>query len=570
LQVDPLRLGGIWLRAGHGPVRDVWLQRLQALGLQVLKIPNQVDDERLLGGIDLAQTLQTSQLVQQAGLLAQAHGGTVVLPMAERLPVHTVAHIAQAQDRGLVHARDAQAVSESRFSIIALDESDADEVGITPRLSDRLGIWLDLRSHCLADTRDSLEHLSAQELAEARALLPQIEASLPQVQALCHTAVALGVDSLRAPLMALRLACVRAALEGRDTLDDEDLAVAASLVLSPRATRIPASQEEAAEEQAPEPAPPENDDAPPDDDSSPDAQDLQEQLQDVLLAAAVASLPPHLLDRLLLGKAAQRSAQGLGSSGQAHKSKVRGRPLTPRTGKPGAGARLHVLATLRAAAPKQKLRNNPPGSGHVCIRGEDFHVRRFEQRTPSCLIFSLDASGSAAQQRLAEAKGAVELLLQDSYARRDSVCVIAFRMAHAQLLLAPTRSLVRAKRALAGLPGGGGTPLASAIQAALLQARSLQRAGSTPMLVMLSDGRANVTAAGIGGRTQAQADAQTMADQWRLSGFAALWIDTALQPEPQAQNLAQHMGAHYFPMPHVQAQRMAAVVQDLAGQLRTP
>ena len=84
LQVDPVRLGGIWLRAGHGPVRDVWLQRLQAMGLAVFKIPNQVDDERLLGGIDLAQTLQSSRLVQQAGLLAQAHGGTIVLPMAER------------------------------------------------------------------------------------------------------------------------------------------------------------------------------------------------------------------------------------------------------------------------------------------------------------------------------------------------------------------------------------------------------------------------------------------------------------------------------------------------------
>jgi magnesium chelatase subunit D len=570
LQVDPVRLGGIWLRAGHGPVRDVWLQRLQAIGLPVLKIPNQVDDERLLGGIDLAQTLQSSRLVQQAGLLAQAHGGTIVLPMAERLPVHTVAHIAQAQDRGLVHARDAQTVSESRFSIIALDESDEDEAGITPRLSDRLGIWLDLRGNCLADTQDSLEHLSAQELAEAQALLPEIETTLEHVQALCHTAVVLGVDSLRAPLMALRLACVRAALEGRSTLEEEDLAVSASLVLSPRATRMPATQEESAEEQPPEPAPPETDDAPPEDDASPDAQDLQEQLQDVLLAAAVANLPPHLLDRLLLGNVANRSAQGLGSSGQANKSKVRGRPLTPRAGKPGAGARLHVLATLRAAAPKQKLRNNPPGSGHVRIRAEDFHVRRFEQRTPSCLIFSLDASGSAAQQRLAEAKGAVELLLQDSYARRDSVCVIAFRMASAQVLLAPTRSLVRAKRALAGLPGGGGTPLASGIQAALIQARALQRAGSTPMLVMLSDGRANVSAAGIGGRAQAQADAQTMADQWRLSGFAALWVDTAQQPEPQAQNLAQHMGAHYFPMPHVQAQRMAAVVQDLAGQLRAP
>jgi magnesium chelatase subunit D len=570
LQVDPVRLGGIWLRAGHGPVRDVWLQRLQAIGLPVLKIPNQVDDERLLGGIDLAQTLQSSRLVQQEGLLAQAHGGTIVLPMAERLPVHTVAHIAQAQDRGLVHARDAQSVSESRFSIIALDESDEDEAGITPRLSDRLGIWLNLRGNCLADTQGSLEHLSAQELAEAQALLPAIETTLEHVQALCHTALVLGVDSLRAPLMALRLACVRAALEGRSTLEEEDLALSASLVLSPRATRLPATQEESAEEQPPEPAPPESDDAPPQDDASPDAQDLQEQLQDVLLAAAVASLPPHLLDRLLLGKAANRSAQGLGSSGQANKSKVRGRPLTPRAGKPGAGARLHVLATLRAAAPKQKLRNNLPGSGHVRIRAEDFHVRRFEQRTPSCLIFSLDASGSAAQQRLAEAKGAVELLLQDSYARRDSVCVIAFRMASAQVLLAPTRSLVRAKRALAGLPGGGGTPLASGIQAALIQARALQRAGSTPMLVMLSDGRANVSAAGIGGRAQAQADAQTMADQWRLSGFAALWVDTAQQPEPQAQNLAQHMGAHYFPMPHVQAQRMAAVVQDLAGQLRAP
>ena len=567
LQIDPVRLGGIWLRAGHGPVRDSWLQRLQAVDLPLLKVPNQVDDERLLGGIDLAQTLQSSRLVQQAGLLAQAHGGTLVLPMAERLPVHTVAHIAQAQDRGMVHARDAQMDSESRFGIVALDESEEDESGIAPRLSDRLGIWLDLHGNCLADTQDKLEPLSKRELAEARALLPRIETTLEHAQALCQTAMALGVDSLRAPLMALRLACVRAALEGRDAIDEEDLSVGASLVLGPRATRIPAAPE-AAEEQPPEPAPPDGDDAPPEDDASPGTNDLQEPLKDVLLAAALASLPPKLLDRLLLGKVANRSAQGLGSSGQASKSRVRGRPLTPRPGKPGAGARLHVLATLRAAAPKQKLRNNPPGSGQVCIRAEDFHVRRFEQRTPSCLIFSLDASGSAAQQRLAEAKGAVELLLQDSYARRDSVCVVAFRMASAQVLLAPTRSLVRAKRALAGLPGGGGTPLASGIQAALIQARALQRAGSTPMLVMLSDGRANVSAAGIGGRVQAQADAQAWADQWRLSGFAALWMDTALQPEPQAQNLAQHMGAHYFPMPHVQAQRMASVVQDLAGQLR--
>jgi magnesium chelatase subunit D len=89
------------------------------------------------------------------------------------------------------------------------------------------------------------------------------------------------------------------------------------------------------------------------------------------------------------------------------------------------------------------------------------------------------------------------------------------------------------------------------------------------MLVMLSDGRANVSAAGIGGRSQAQLDAQAFAQQWRLSGFAALWIDTSPQPEPLAQNLAQLMGAQYFPMPYVQAQRMASVVQGMAGQLHS-
>ena len=577
LQLEPRLLGGIWLRAGHGPVREAWLQRLQALDCKLLKIPNQVDDERLLGGIDLAQTLHSGRLVQQTGLLAQADGGLVLLPMAERLAPQTLAHITQAQDRGCVQARDGHGIRPARFCVVALDEAEEDEAGLSPRLADRLGLWLDLRGNCLADTRELLEPLSARELAQAQALLARTEPTPLQVQALCQTAQALGVDSLRAPLMALRLACVCAALQGRERLEDADLAVGARLVLGPRATRIPAT-EPPERAQEPEPSPPQEDGEqaseppPPEEDGEPSSrqepQTLPEPDAELLLAAALASLPPHLLDRLLLGRSPQRRAQGLGSSGQASKSKLRGRPLAPRPGQPGAGARLHVLATLRAAAPKQRLRQRTPDQGLVQIRSEDFQVRRFEQRRPSCLIFVLDASGSAAHQRLAEAKGAVELLLQDSYARRDSVCVIAFRMAQAQLLLPPTRSLLRAKRALAALPGGGGTPLASGIQAALLQARALQRAGSTPMLVMLSDGRANVSSAGLGGRAQAQLDAQAWAAQWRQGGFAALWMDTSPQPEPLAQALAQAMGAHYFPMPHVQAQRMASVVQDLGASLR--
>jgi magnesium chelatase subunit D len=225
-----------------------------------------------------------------------------------------------------------------------------------------------------------------------------------------------------------------------------------------------------------------------------------------------------------------------------------------------------LLATLRAAAPKQRLRK-PWGGGRIAIRAEDFQLHRFEQHRPTCLIFALDASGSAAQQRLAEAKGAVELLLEQSYSRRDSVCVIAFRGTQAQLLLPPTRSLVRAKRELAGLPGGGGTPLASAIQTAYMQADMLQRNGSTPMLVLLSDGRANVALSGVGGRAQAQADAQAWALRWHGKRFASLWIDTSKQPDPLAQQLAARMGARYVPMPYVDARRMASVVENLRHPL---
>jgi magnesium chelatase subunit D len=139
----------------------------------------------------------------------------------------------------------------------------------------------------------------------------------------------------------------------------------------------------------------------------------------------------------------------------------------------------------------------------VEVRKDDFRVTRYRQRSETTTIFVVDASGSAALHRLAEAKGAVELLLADCYVRRDRVAMVAFRGPGAELLLPPTRSLVRAKKGLAALPGGGGTPLASGIDAAIGLADGVRRRGGTPVIVILTDGRANVTRAGIGGRTQA-------------------------------------------------------------------
>jgi len=226
---------------------------------------------------------------------------------------------------------------------------------------------LDLRGVSMSDTANAMDGLSVHEQSAAQACLEKIVPTDAHIEAICQTAQALGIGSLRAPLMAMRLACVCAALDGRSEVEQDDLELAARLVLAPRATRMPSPQKEA--EPEPEPPPPDTPDqteSPENDAGEPDP--TPEDLQDVLLAAAVASLPPKLLDRLMLGQAAQRGAQGLGSSGQSTQSKLRGRPLAPRLGKPGSGARLHVLATLRSAAPKQRLRNNLPGSGKIFIR----------------------------------------------------------------------------------------------------------------------------------------------------------------------------------------------------------
>jgi magnesium chelatase subunit D len=391
------------------------------------------------------------------------------------------------------------------------------------------------------------------------------------------------------PSLALRVASAHAALNGRSVLNEEDLGFAARCVLAPRATQWPA---EPSEEQTAEPPPIDNDEPPPSEppdqppsdpppssdapeDAPPESSPQEpsaEDLQEMMVAAALASLPPHMLDALATKKGA-RSGNTSGRSGQTRAGQQRGRPLPPRPGRPGGPARLHVLATLRAAAPRQRLRQAAPlaprsdtatsTQRRITIRAEDFHIQRYQQRSSSCLILALDASGSAALQRLAEAKGAVELLLQQSYARRDSVCIVAFRGAQAQLLLPATRSLVRAKRAMTGLPGGGGTPLALALKMAHEQAALLQRQGVTPILVVLSDGRANVTLQGLGGRAQAQADAQNWGQQWHSTGHRALWIDTSMQPDAQAKQLAVTMGASYLPMPQVQAQRMAHAMDSL-------
>jgi magnesium chelatase subunit D len=381
---------------------------------------------------------------------------------------------------------------------------------------------------------------------------------------LCAGAAAFGIASTRAPILALRAARASAALAGCDTVEKGDLLLAARLVFSWRATAIPQADEE----------PDQQDDAPePETDTDggesepPDATDPGE-LADLLLDAIRASLPPDLLARLIGSRPNGAPSSLSGRSGALRKSGKRGRHIGSMHGDPRTGARLDVLATLRAAAPWQKIRTQTEirSSGQAArlrIRPGDFRTIRFAERRETLTIFAVDASGSLALNRLAEAKGAVELLLADCYIRRDQVALIAFRGREAELILPPTRSLLRAKRSLSGLPGGGGTPMASGIDASLAQAQSALRRGQTPLIVFLTDGRANIARDGAPGRPAARDDALVSARILSRFAIKSLLIDTSPRAEPQAEQLAAAMGATYLALPHVNAGAISGAVRSV-------
>ena len=590
LHIDPVGLRGIWLRAPHGPVRDEWLTMLQHLRPEVRRLPNNIDSERLLGGLDLSATLNSGRPITQAGLLAQSDQSLLLAPMAERMAHEAAAILAQVLDNGRVTPHGGGETQDTRLGLIALDEALEDEPPMAEALQERLGIWLDLR-HLGRPEEASDEVLGllgvlcspdGEAEEERQAVLQRLRTlrlNDQQIQAITQMAQAMGIASLRGPLACVRLACVLAALRDSDAVEDHDLGRAARLCLTPRATQIPAPPEQ---EAPPEPPPEPPEEAPPEDDPAPEPPPAEpeppenpadtpeeetppQDMGELLLEAALASLPPDVLARLAQSPKSHIKGGGQSRSGAIRHSRSRGSPLPPRPGLPRQGARLHVLATLGHAAPRQRLRSPAPSAqgaaSRLAIRAEDFHIHRFAERTQTCLIFAIDASGSAALHRLAEAKGAVELLLAQSYARRDQVCVLGFRGIHAEVLLPPTKSLVRAKRSLAGLPGGGGTPLPHALQLALELALQQRRLGVTPSLVMLCDGRANVSLQGSGGRSQALQESLSLAQAWRSYGLQSIWIDTSARPEPQAEQIALAMGAHYVPLPQANSQRMAQVVQ---------
>jgi magnesium chelatase subunit D len=531
------------MRARSGPVRDALLAQIDLLPLPCRRIHPTITDSQLFGGVDLSATLAAGRLVAESGLLGTP--SALVLTMAERCPPGLPARLGQALD-------------DRKCALVALDEgAEADEI-LSRTLSERLALFVTLDG-LPAGVAGAPPRWAPYHVAAARERLGYVTVSAEIATDLVILAASLGIDSLRAPLFALKAARALAALEGQTTVERAHVAQAAELVFAHRATMFP---EPTADQ------PPETNDAErsPEDTAAegPESQDLGVP-DDILLEAVRATLPPDLLSQLAEGRARTRGGAGSGS-GTRKRGNRRGRPLPSRPGHPDGRSRIDIVATLRAAAPWQPLRRSMSPSGHrLHISPSDIRLRRFEDRSDRLLIFAVDASGSSAMARLAEAKGAVELLLAEAYARRDHVALVAFRGTAAELLLPPTRSLVQTKRRLTALPGGGGTPLAAGLRAAQETAIHARRHGLTPSVVLLTDGRGNIALDGRADRIQATADAETVARLIHGLGVASLVVDTANRPQEGLRSLSVLLGGTYLALPRASAERLSEAVTAALG-----
>jgi magnesium chelatase subunit D len=608
LVINPHGLGGIILRARSGPVRDRWVTYLNTVAqlggmrLPLRKMPLGISDENLIGGIDLDQTLRTGKAVLRQGLLAQCDQQLLIIPMAERVEVGAAAKVVSALDNGFITIeRDGQSRRiDSHFGVVALDEGIEDDEQPNEKIRQRTAFLLNLDIIGWRDLPETDDDFlpDAQSLQYAQEHFSEVTVSEDSLNALVGVAEQLGVISIRALNLAMNTAKCLAAFDREDEVSSMHLQRAIALVLSPRATRMPQSAPPEEEEISPEsdeqpeneqepldqepPPPPPHPDTPPEDQKQEEEQEDEEQeserntetpqaLEDEVLEAAQAAIPPDILARLA-DLADLKTPKGMGGKTGAIKvGRMRGRPLGTMPGIPEGGKTLSIIDTLRAAVPWQGMRRAEMMAdgktiplGKIVIRKEDFRIKRYQERTQTLTMFIVDASGSSAMHRLAEAKGAVELLLAECYIRRDQVAVMSFRGSTAELILAPTRSLVKAKRALSGLPGGGGTPLACAIDESFEIASASMRKGLTPALVFLTDGRANIAKDGSPGRPKAMEDAQQSARAASYYSFKSLWIDTSPQARDEGKAMAALLGSMYLPLPNAGANEVSqAIMQGL-------
>ncbi|NTW48670.1 MAG: magnesium chelatase ATPase subunit D [Chlorobiales bacterium] len=591
LATDP-SLGGVVIPASVGSGKSTLARAFANVlpeGTPFVDLPLNVTEDRLLGGLDLEIAIATGERVIEKGLLASADGGVLYVDSLSLLENMATAHVMDAMSRSavLVEREGLSVVHPALFMLVGTyDPTDGD---VRMGLLDRIGIIVpfttqnDYRARAEIvrrvtgmkaneDSEDELNMIRGLVTA-AREQLSRVAIRKEQIEGLVQSALALGVEGNRADIFAVKTAIASAALSGRSDVDEEDLKIAAKLVLVPRATRMPESEQE---QEAPPPPPDEmeqpdeqgqaEDEDKPDNESQEKSEETPEQIEELLMEAIQTELPDNILNISVASKRRSRA----GSRGEALNNR-RGRHVRSQMGALRSG-KVALIPTLIAAAPWQTSRrkeNLKHNSGSIIIRKDDIRIKKFRDKAGTLFIFVVDASGSMALNRMRQAKGAVSQLLQNAYVHRDQVALVAFRGQAAQVLLPPSQSVERAKRALDVLPTGGGTPLASALFISWQTALHMQTKGVTQtMLVLITDGRGNIplnpgqpngqTEAAPPNKAQIAEEIESIARAIRADGVGAVVIDTQVNylSRGEAPKLAQMLGGRYVYLPNAKAEQI--------------